>query len=82
MNITLYVPRELEEALERHASAAHQTPSLYVQSLVRRELEGERDRYSDAFAALAGSWRDERDVDEILGDIRKQRTNSKRPPLK
>ena len=39
MNLTVYVPKELEEELRQRAEAESLSPSLYVQSVLRRALE-------------------------------------------
>jgi hypothetical protein len=82
MNLTVYVPREMVEELGERARRAGLTPSLFVQSLLRRELAGEAERFSDAFAALAGSWEDRRTADEIVVDIKRHRRRADRVTLR
>jgi plasmid stability protein len=82
MNLTVYVPREVEAELRRRAARAHTTPSLFVQTVLRQALAAESGRFSDAFAALAGSWEDERGADEIMADIERHRVSAARRPLR
>ena len=82
MNITVYVAKGIEAELRRRARRARQTPSLYVQSLLRDALSDEPARFSDGFAALAGSWQDDRDAAAILADIAAKRTPAKRASLR
>ena len=82
MKISIYIPKDLEKPLLAEAREAGESPSLFVQSLVRDRLEGKREAFSDEFAALAGSWEDIRSVDEIIRDIEGSRTSSEHPPLR
>jgi hypothetical protein len=52
-----------------------------VQSLVRERLKGRGSAFSREFAALAGSWEDERAVEEIIRDIEASRTSARRAGL-
>ena len=69
MKISVYVPKELEDRLREQAKEQSTTPSLFVQSLVRERFEQEPKRFTPAFAALAGSWEDERSAEEICRDL-------------
>ena len=80
MNLTLYVPRDLESPLKARAEAAGLTPALFVQTVLRDALAADPASFSRSFAALAGSWEDERSADEIIRDIKDHRTNSRRSP--
>lgn len=82
MNLTVYVPKELEDELQRRARQAGVTPSLFVQSVLRAALAERPASFSPAFRALAGAWEDERSADEVIADIRANRTATKRPALK
>ncbi len=64
MKISVYVPKELERPLREQAEEQSMTPSLFVQSLVRERFEKQPRRFTKAFAALAGSWQDERSAGE------------------
>lgn len=82
MNLTVYVPKDLEAELKRRASDAGTTPSLFAQSLLRAAMAQQPTSFSPAFAALAGSWEDERTPEEIIEDINAQRTSRQRPGLR
>ena len=82
MNLTIYVPKDLEAELQRRAKQAGTTPSLFVQSVLRAEMSRRPASFSSAFAALAGSWEDERSADEIIADIRDHRTSKRHPRLR
>jgi hypothetical protein len=73
MNLTVYVPKNLEAKLRKRAAALSLAPGLYVQQIVRQELEVER-RFSSQFETLAGSWDDARDAVQIVRDIKSHRT--------
>lgn len=82
MKISVYVPKELEEPLREEAAEAGESPPLFVQSLLRERLEGRRKTFSEAFAALAGSWEDARSVEEIVHDIERSRKSPQRAVLR
>ena len=82
MKLSVYVPKDLEEPLRRQAADAELTPSRFIQSLLEEELRSGPKRFSDEFAALAGSWRDDRTTEEILADLRRRRLDAGRPPIR
>ena len=82
MKISVYVPKELEGRLREQAEEQSMTPSLLVQSLVRERFEHEPKRFSPTFAALAGSWEDERSADEIWLDLEESRQDASRSTLR
>jgi hypothetical protein len=82
MKISVYVPKELEEPLREEAAEAGESPPLFVQSLLRERLEGRLKAFSEEFAALAGSWEDERSVEEIVRDIEESRRSAHRSVLR
>lgn len=82
MNLTLYVPKDLERELGERARRAGLTPSLWVQGVVRDALSRKESRFSEGFLALAGSWEDGRDTKEIVADLRRTRVPSRRKPLR
>lgn len=82
MKISVYVPKELEEPLREVAAEAGESPPLFVQSLLRERLEGRRKTFSEEFAGLAGSWEDDRPVDEIVRDIEESRKSADRAVLR
>lgn len=82
MKISVYVPKELEEPLREEAAEAGASPPLFVQSLLRERLEGRRKTFSEVFAALAGSWEDDRSVEEIVHDIEESRKSAQRAVLR
>jgi hypothetical protein len=75
MNLSVYVPKDLEDKLRKKALARKLPLGLYVQQLVREALEDNK-QFSPAFEALAGSWQDDRPAQAIVADIKKQRTSS------
>jgi len=82
MNLTIYVPKDLEAELRHRAEAAGMTPSLFAQSVLRTALERQPNRFSERFAALAGSWEDERTPQQIIADIRKHRASPRRTAMR
>lgn len=80
MNLTVYVPRELESSLKARAEAAGLSPALFVQTVLRDALAAEPASFSKSFASLAGSWEDERTAEEVIRDIKNHRANSRRSP--
>lgn len=82
MKISVYVPKELEEPLREEAAEAGASPPLFVQALLRERLEERRKTFSEAFAALAGSWEDDRSVEEIVHDIEESRKSARRDVLR
>lgn len=81
MKLSIYVPKELEEPLEAEAAKRGESPSMFVQSLIRARLARGGRAFSEAFAALAGSWEDSRSADEIVRDIEESRRTARRPLL-
>ena len=81
MKISVYIPKELEEPLRTEAAEAGESPSMFLQSLVRERFERGSRTFSDDFAALAGSWEDTRTVTEIVRDLEDNRRNAARPML-
>ena len=82
MKISVYVPKELEGRLRQRAEEQSMTPSLFVQSLVRERFEQQPKRFTPAFAALAGSWEDERSADEICRELEESRQDASRSVLR
>ncbi len=78
MKISVYVPKKLEGHLREQAEERSMTPSLFVQSLVRERFEQGPRRFTSAFAALAGSWEDERSAGEICRDLEECRQDASR----
>ncbi|MDA8017196.1 MAG: hypothetical protein MPN21_07075 [Thermoanaerobaculia bacterium] len=81
MKLSVYVPKELEEPLRARADAEGMSPALYVQSVLRGDIEGHRREWSDEFRALAGSWKDDRSTEEIVRDIEESRISTQRAAL-
>ena len=81
MKLSVYVPKELEEPLRARAHAEGLSPSLYVQAVVREDVESHRRGWSDEFRALAGSWEDDRSTEEIIRDIENSRSSAQRDEL-
>lgn len=82
MKVSVYVPKDLEEPLREEAAEAGASPPLFVQSLLRERLEGRRKSFSEEFAALAGSWEDDRSAVEIVRDIEQSRRTADRTELR
>jgi len=82
MKISVYVPKELEDQLREQAEEQSMTPSLFVQTLVRERFERQPRRFSPSFAALAGSWEDERSAEEICLDLEESRQDAQRSVLR
>ena len=81
MKLSIYVPKDLEEPLEAEAAKQGESPSMFVQSLIRARLARGGRTFSGEFAALAGSWEDSRSADEIVRDIEESRRTARRPLL-
>lgn len=81
MKLSVYVPKDLEEPLEEQAARAGTSPSLFIQSLLKRWFEAKPRRFSQAFLDLAGSWEDERSTEEIIRDIEESRRSTDRPVI-
>jgi hypothetical protein len=82
MNLSVYVPKDLEGKLREASSARELAPGLYVQQLLRDALESNK-QFSKAFEALAGSWEDDRSTEKIIADLKKTRApSSKRATLR
>ncbi len=82
MKLSVYIPKDLEEALEAEAAKRGESPSRFVQSLVHARLARGGRAFSDRFAALAGSWEDSRSAEEIVRDIEESRLSVRRPALR
>jgi hypothetical protein len=81
MNVTVYVPKSIEDLLKTAAGMAKITPARFIQRLVRRELEGDERSFSEGFIALAGSWEDDRTPEQIIQDIDDHRLDTRRQDL-
>lgn len=82
MKLSIYVPKDLEAPLEAEAAKRGESPSMFVQSLIRARLERGGRTFSEEFATLAGSWEDDRSADEIVRDIEESRRSVRRPALR
>jgi len=81
MNLTVYIPRSLQQTLRQRAKAAKLTPARYLQHLLRKDVDDSPKEFSARFAALAGSWEDDRAADDIVRDIEDHRIDAERPNL-
>lgn len=81
MNLTVYIPRSLQRALRERARAADLTPARYLQQLLRQDIEDGPQEFSSRFAALAGSWEDDRVAGDIVRDIEDNRIDADRPEI-
>ena len=82
MKISVYIPQDLEESLRDRAAEAGKSPSIFLQSLLRERLEAGHETFSDAFAALAGSWEDTRSAAQIVCEIEESRRSAERALLR
>jgi hypothetical protein len=82
VKISVYIPKDLEGPLREEAAEAGDSPPLFLQSLVRERLERPKRTFSEEFAALAGSWEDDRSAAEIVRDIEESRTSAARSTLR
>jgi hypothetical protein len=81
MNLTVYIPRSLQRALRQRAADAELTPARYLQQLLRQDIEDGPREFSERFAALAGSWDDDRSSTAIVRDIEDNRIDAERPEI-
>lgn len=81
MNLTVYIPRSLQQTLRHRARAANLTPARYLQHLLRQDVEDGPIEFSERFTALAGSWEDDHSTEAIVRDIEDHRVDSERPEL-
>ena len=81
MNLTVYIPRSLQDKLRQRARAANLTPARYLQQLLRQDIEEGPQEFSPRFAALAGSWEDDRTAADIVRDIEDNRIDAERPEM-
>ncbi len=82
MKVSVYIPKELEGHLREQAEEQSTTPSLVVQSLVRERFGQGPKRFTETFAALAGSWEDERSAAQICRDLEECRRDATRSVLR
>ncbi|MFW6251037.1 MAG: FitA-like ribbon-helix-helix domain-containing protein [Alkalispirochaetaceae bacterium] len=75
------VDDKLYESLRKRAAREKRSISQEVIVILEKYLS-RPSRYdvnpTDEFLSLAGAWRDDREADEIISDIRGSRTNSSR----
>jgi hypothetical protein len=82
VNLSLYIPKDLETKLRKRALALKVAPGLYVQQVVRKDLESSA-QFSKRFEELSGSWEDSRSASELIRDIKANRSlAAKRAVLK
>jgi hypothetical protein len=82
MNLTVYVPKDMEEELRKRAERSGTTVPRFVQAVLREALSVQPDRFPESFARLAGSWEDTRTAKEIVADIRGSRAKAARAALR
>jgi hypothetical protein len=81
MKISVYIPKDLEEPFRDQAKKVGESPSIFLQSLLRERLGRGQLAFSEEFAALAGSWEDTRSAAEIVREIEESRGSAQRPSL-
>ena len=64
--LTVYIEDNLSERLEKAVKASGKSKSKWIADAIKTALN---DQWLEAFFDLAGSWKDERDPDEILKEI-------------
>ncbi len=75
------IDERLYESLRHLASHEKRSISQEVVYILQKYLSQPNEfeaNQTDAFLKLAGSWKDDREADEIIADIRKGRRNSSR----
>ena len=82
MNVTVYVPKDLEVEVKRRAIKARTTPARFIQVALRTILQEPSTKFSSKFRSLAGAWQDRRSSEEIIADIASHRRGGRRPTLR
>ena len=65
--LAIYIEDQLSEKLDRAVKASGKSKSKWIADIIKKELN---DQWPEDFFNLAGSWKDDREPDEIIKDIR------------
>ncbi len=79
--ISLYIDEETLKKIEKAAKKEHLSISKWVGNNIKRSFEPKNNTVENnttEWLKLAGSWEDERSVEEIITDIQNSRTENKR----
>lgn len=82
MNLTVYVPKDLEEPLRKKAREMRMTAARLVQRVLRESLGADQRPFSRRFRLLAGSWEGSRGAEEVIADIEASRRSPSRAKLR
>ena len=65
--LAIYIEDKLSEKLEKVVKASGKSKSKWIADVIKKELD---DQWPENFFNLAGSWKDNKDADEIIQEIR------------
>ena len=65
--LAIYIEDKLSEKLEKVVKASGKSKSKWIADVIKKELD---DQWPENFFNLAGSWKDNKDPDEIIQEIR------------
>ncbi len=65
--LAIYIEDQLSERLEKAVKASGKSKSKWISDVIKTVL---KDQWPEDFFDLAGSWKDDRDPDEIIKEIR------------
>jgi hypothetical protein len=82
VRLSVYIPKEIEGKLEEAAQESGMSITKLIQEMVREKLGSRQRSFSRRFLALAGSWEDDRNREEILRDLRAARVGTQRATLR
>ncbi|MFN7970982.1 MAG: CopG family transcriptional regulator [Acidobacteriota bacterium] len=77
--VAIYIDNETMKRVDKAAKREGASRSAWVKKAVEERL---RNRLPDSFFRVLGAWKDDRDADEILADIRSGIRETKRPELR
>ena len=64
--LAIYIEDKLSEKLEKVVKASGKSKSKWIADVIKKELD---DQWPENFFNLAGSWKDNKDPDEIIQEI-------------
>ena len=65
--LAIYIEDRLSEKLEKAVKTSGKSKSKWIADVIKKELD---DQWPEDFFNLAGSWKDAKDPDEIIKEIR------------
>ena len=77
--VAIYIDDETMKRVDKAAKKEGASRSAWVKRAVEERL---RNRLPDSFFRVLGTWKDDRDTDEILADIRSGTRETKRAELR